>query len=963
MSPHFRIERNIRLEELNASLIEGVHLQSGAHFMHIANDDPENLFCLSFQTLPETSNGVAHILEHTVLCGSKKFPIKDPFFAMTRRSLNTFMNALTGPDFTCYPAASQVEKDFYNLLDVYIDAVFHPLLNRLNFLQEGVRLELDPHSGLRYKGIVFNEMKGALASGAARASERMNRELYPDNTYGHNPGGDPKEIPNLTYEELKAFHEKYYHPSHCLFFFYGNLPLEKHLNFIHEKILKDTAYRPDFPPIPPQPRFLKPKRVEAPYPLSLDEALTKKTLINFGWITCSMLDTVETLALTTLILLMMDHDASVLKRAIMNTKLCKQALAYIDTEMTEVPIILSLQGCERESADELERVIFETFSKIAKEGFAQERIESVLHQMEFSRSEITGDTHPYGLSLFMRSALMKQHGVDPTQALLIHTVFDQLREKIAHEPNYLSRLVEKHFSKNTHYVRLIMIPSHELESHEIEEEKMRLRDVESRLTEEDKKRILKDTKDLLAYQHIQEDQDNNILPTLTLEDIPKIGKRFSLTQQNSVYSHACYTNQIIYATLAFNLPPLSEEELPYLRLLAHLIPQLGAGSRDYLKTLQDEQEKTGGLSCALAFNPQAHDAHIFKPALYLKGKALYRHKKSFFSLLKDMAVHVDLDDRSRVEELVHKQHLALSNSIQRSGLGYALNLTAAPLSPANQVSYLWFGLGYYEFLKKVKEDIPALISRLKQLYAKVIPATCPHLVLTADQSFINEGIQEGFWGLKDLKGQEVNAPFRTPLTPFTLQAQGRPIASQIAFNAVAFKTVPYTHPDAPLLSLAAHLFDNLVLHRKIREQGGAYGSGANSNPMGAEFNFYSSRDPHIASTFDAFKTAIDEISSGHFEEVDLVEAKLEMMQALDSPVAPGSQAELAYEWLQEGKTNEVRQKFRERLLASTKEDVIRATGEHIANNYPTGKPVVFAGRALLERENKLLPTPLKIISL
>lgn len=257
----FQVVQYLRLEELQSTLIELIHEPTGAKVMHIANDDPENLFCLSFQTLPTSSNGVAHILEHTVLCGSKKFPVKDPFFSMARRSLNTYMNALTGHDFTCYPASSQIEKDFYNLLEVYIDAVFHPNLKKESFLQEGHRFAFaepeDLNSPLVYQGIVYNEMKGAMIGPESRLWEKISEHLTPDLTYAHNSGGNPKEIPNLTLEELKEFHQTYYHPSRCLFFFYGNIPLSKHLDYLQDHALKGVQKAPQLSPLPPPEKVYK----------------------------------------------------------------------------------------------------------------------------------------------------------------------------------------------------------------------------------------------------------------------------------------------------------------------------------------------------------------------------------------------------------------------------------------------------------------------------------------------------------------------------------------------------------------------------------------------------------------------------------------------------------------------------------------------------------------------------------
>jgi hypothetical protein len=967
---NFQTLKKTRLEELKADLIEGVHVASGARFMHIANDDPENLFCLSFKTYPETSNGVAHILEHIVLCGSEKFPVKDPFFAMTRRSLHTFMNALTGSDFTCYPAATQIEKDFYNLLDVYLDAVFHPTLNRLSFLQEGIRLEFktadNPSSALTYKGIVFNEMKGALASGTARLVERMNRELFPDITYGINSGGDPKEIPHLTYEELKAFHQKYYHPSQCLFFFYGNLPLEKHLDFIHEKVLKSAPKQPPIPPIPLQRHFKTCKKVEGSYPLAAEESLFEKTLISFGWVTCSIQDTLDTLGMMTLALLLMDNDASILKRALLDSGLCKQASAMIDNEITQFPFILTMHGCQKEGADGLEKVIFDTLRRAAKEGFAKEEVESALHQMEFARSEITGDSHPFGLSLFLRSGLIEQHGVAPEEGLLVHRVFNQLRERMEKEPTYFSSLLQKYLIDNPHSVRLIFTPSHQLESQEIDEEKAHLQKIESTLSEKEKKGLVKQAEELMRLHDEQEHQNLDILPKVTLHDVPKEGKKFSLKVRKAgsllTYSHECFTNDVLYAELVYDLPQMPESELPYVRLLAHLLTQLGAGSRSFLETLRDEQAFTGGVWTALSLNQQASDPNIFTPSFCLKGKALSRNRKKFFSLLKDMASRLDFKDKDRVQELLQKHYTALASSMQQSALRYAMSLSASPLSAASRISNIWFGLDYYEFVKSIKDDLSQVVSRLESLYEKIFVSSSPVLVFGADEKTSQEALEQGFWGLSDLQS---SAAVPTPWSLFTepIIPQARVIASQVAFNATSFRTLPYTHPDTPFIAIASHLFDNLTLHRRVREQGGAYGSGTSLNTIGALFTFYSYRDPHISQTFKAFQEALDLVCEGDFEDSDLEEAILEMIQGLDSPVAPGSRVETAFGWLREGKTDALRQTFRERILSATRGDIIRATQKHLAPNYPSATPVVFAGKELLEKENPKLSNPLFIVAI
>ena len=424
---NFRFTKFFPLPELQSDLIELIHEPTGARIMHIANEDPENLFCLAFQTLPTRSNGVAHVLEHTVLCGSQKFPIKDPFFSMSRRSLNTFMNALTGQDFTCYPASSLVEKDFYNLLEVYLDAVFSPQLKKLSFLQEGHRLEFssvkDIESPLRYQGIVFNEMKGAMASADSRLWHHIMEHLVPDLPYHYNSGGDPKEIVNLTYGDLLDFHRIFYHPSRCLFFFYGNLELAKHLDFIEEMALKNVKKLAPLPPIPLQKRFKTPIEKVNFFPIQSDEDLENQCQIAFCFLTAHLSWQSDILALSLIEILLLDTDASPLKMALLQSGMCLEVDSLLDTEMSEIPFILICKGCNQKNTQKLKKFIFKTITQFIAKPIDLILIEAAIQQLEFDRTEIHGGSDPYGLNLFFRSGLIKLHGIDPEEGLKIHTLF------------------------------------------------------------------------------------------------------------------------------------------------------------------------------------------------------------------------------------------------------------------------------------------------------------------------------------------------------------------------------------------------------------------------------------------------------------------------------------------------------------------------------------------------------------
>lgn len=959
----FEVTKVLEITELQCQLIELVHIPTGAQVIHIANEDPENLFCLSFKTLPTSSNGIAHILEHTVLCGSRKFPIKDPFFAMTRRSLNTFMNALTGSDFTCYPAATQVTKDFYNLLDVYLDAVFHPNLNLLSYLQEGHRLEFtipdDPTSPLEYKGIVFNEMKGAMGSVSARLNEAINSALFPDLTYGQNAGGNPKDIPTLTYEELVDFYRQYYHPSRCLFFFYGNMPLVTHLDFIEKHALKGIEKLPPLPSIPLQKRYSERKYFTEPYPVHSDEPLEGKAVIAFGWLTCSILEQEEILALSLLEAVLLDTDASPLKKALLKSGYCKQVSSYIDTDLSEVPFTITMKGCEAENRKPLEDLILTTLSQIAEKGIPLHQIESALHQLEFHRSEITGDHGPYGLSLFMRSALLKQHGAFPEDGLKIHSLSEALRKKNLSNPRYFSELIQKYLIDNPHSVCVVMVPDVTLTAKESEEERATLKSINESLTDEQREKIVHQAVALITFQQMQEEINQEILPTLTHEDVPKVARDFTLNQEKvgnlRLFHHPVFTNYILFADLVYSVPKIPEEDLPLVRLFAILLPQMGCDGRNYAENLDYIQANVGGIGASLTFNLQASNAADFSPALYIRGKALHRKADKLLKLISDMVTSADFTDISRLREVIMKYYTSLQSSLNQNSLRFAVNLSASGLDYPSRIANAWYGLEYYWKIKDIAENIdkrlPWLSEKLTELKGKLLGLNDPHLVLTCDAAMYDELKGKDFYGLATLETKSFEPWSCADYHLRKVEPQGRITPTHIAFISKVFKTVPYSHPHAPALNIAAFLCDNLVLHAKIREQGGAYGGGAICNSMAANFYFYSYRDPNIHTTLAAFDEAIDEIAAGNFDEADLEEAKLEMIQSLDTPISPGSRGDVAYGWFREGKSHALRQQFRTAVLTLTKEQVIEAVKAEILPQKDRGVPIVFASKELLEKEN------------
>jgi Zn-dependent M16 (insulinase) family peptidase len=959
----FVVTKSLAIPEVHCHLTELKAKESGAEVLHLATDDPENFFCLSFRTLPESSNGIAHILEHTVLCGSKKYPVKDPFFAMNRRSLNTYMNALTGADFTCYPAASQVPEDFYNLLEVYLDAAFHPLLKETSFSQEGYRLEFatsdDPTTALQYKGIVYNEMKGSLSSPMTRLIEALNAELFSKNPYGYNSGGDPSEIPNLTYEQLLQFHKNHYHPSRCLFFFSGNLPLKKHLDFISSKALVGVKSLPELPPIPKTSRFIKPVYKELSYPIAPDETTEDKTMIAFAWLTCSILDQITLLALSVLDIVLMDTDASILKKELLASGLCKQAQAMMDCDIAEIPYGIIVKGANKEDGERLESIIFTTLEKLARDGIPERLIDNALHQLELFRSEITGDSAPFGLSLFSRSGLLKQHGGNAEDGLIIHSLFEELRTRISEQPTFLSDIITEHFCNNKHYVRLVFEPSHEKSSQEQALETNRLETVRKGLSEADIQSIITRAKELQEIQELEEsEEDSSILPKINILEVPKKARTLALSQSTvgniELFYHQTFTNNITYANVMFPIPETKEEDLWFLRLFTTLLPQMGCGLHNYQETLELIQENTGGIGAFLTLNHQVKQAGSFTPALQIRSKALYRKADKLFSILFDMITSPNFTDRKRLKELILKHYTNMQSTFVSNSLKYAMNLATSGINEAGRIHQAWYGLEYFykvkELAQNIDDKIDSLILQLEVMKNQLLCTQGAHLLITCDQTELSKYIERGFEGLQDIPSNHYS-PWKSHYQVPKIGPQGRIIASPVSFTTKVCPSIPYLDPDAAALSLAAFIFDNKILHKRIREQGGAYGGGSISSPMSGTFTFYSYRDPNIMSTLKAFDESVAVVAKGDFDEDDIEEAKLEMLQNLDAPISPGSRADVAYSWFREGKTDAMRQAFRDAIINMDHQGIKVAVQRSLLPSLKNGVVASFASKELLEKEN------------
>lgn len=930
------------VEELNLEYIELKEKTLGSTIIHLKTDDPENLFCIALKTYPHSSNGVAHILEHTVLCGSQKYPIADPFFSMIRRSLATFMNAFTGQDFTCYPAASLVKKDFYNLLDVYLDAVFYPDLDRLSFLQEGFRLSAenieDPQSTLRMDGVVFNEMKGSFASAKTRLSKYIHQHLYKDSTYHYVSGGDPEIIPSITYQDLLDFHQKYYHPSHAIFFFYGNSETEEHLEYLDKRIFSKATPAPPLPSLKKEPKKSKPDQAHYHYP-SNEEHLEDKHYLSFGYLTCDLEMTTEVIALQLIDALLMEHDGSLLRSKILESGLCSHCYSLIDTEMKQIPWVFVAEGCRKENIPLLKEKIQSELSYWSKNSFPKEKIETQLHQIMLENLEISDHGLTYGLSLFFRSMLLKMHDQDPLKGLQMRKTLDALKTKIEKDPFYLSNVLNRWTIQNPHQSTIILEPSIELETQENEKEKKLLKSMVDKLTERDRLSIINTQKQLLKKQ--QTPQNVSILPKLHVEDIQKEPTFYHLENNENFYWHDCFTNGFGYITYSFDLPEIALDDLPYFYLYTHFLFELGTHSKNWKERLEQWQRYTGGVSCYWTSNLSVDEKSTFSPLFCVEGRALDENLPSLFNLMTESINETNFNDLQRIEILFDQYYLSLINSVNNSALSYIVSLCKSAFSPAQTLNDHYKGSIMLNALRKLKvrsDKAQFLSEKFKFFHEKIFSST-PEVCFTGNKTSAQ------FFKDHDLCSGPKKAKMVLPIiTP--LSSQIKEIVSHVVSNVTSFPSCGYTSVHAPAMSLLSFLLENTFLHTQIREQGGAYHVRAEYDHLQHLFTIYSTQDPHLTRTQEKMDETPLFLQQYQFSDQEIEEAKLRFFQAVDSPLSPGQRGDSTFFQLKRGLTKDRRRAFRKKILNISQKEITKAIEEVYLPNY---EKKIYIGACSMEK--------------
>ncbi|KAF9395252.1 Mitochondrial presequence protease [Podila verticillata] len=923
------------VKELELDAIRLKHDKTGAEHLHIARDDSNNVFGVGFATPPENSAGVPHILEHTTLCGSRSYPVRDPFFKMLNRSMATFMNAYTASDYTLYPFSTTNPVDYKNLRNVYMDAAFFPHLRELDFKQEGWRLEHenpnDKTSPIVFKGIVYNEMKGQMADAGYLYWSKVQQYMFPGTTYANNSGGDPANITDLTHEELVHFHKTHYHPSNAKFYTYGNFPLEDSLAFINTKL---QEFSPITPPVAEKvvKPFDSPRRVALTCPVDPMASPDKQAKMSVSFLTNKATDTFDGFALRILSDLLTDGHASPMYKALIESNLGSEYSANTgyDSSTFVSSISFGVQGMKQDNITQVEETIMKVLQQVKEEGVDPKRIEAIVHQMELGQKHKTSF---FGMSLMQGLSSGWFNGCNPVDLLELNKNIERLKSEIAAGP-FFQNLISKYLLSNHHKLVFTMTPSPDYGAEVAANETTRLMGKTSVLTNADKETIYEQGQALLKNQ--EQVEDVSCLPTLKVEDIAKKTKTYALEHSavNSVpvQWRPTSTNGITYFRGVSVIPGLTPELKQYLPLFTDSLTSLGTHKRAMSEIDDDIRLYTGGIRVAPFLSTNHSSIDSTEEGVSFSSYCLDRNQEHMYDLLGSLVRETNFDNVDKLRTLIQGNASSLSNSVADSGHAFARTNAGSHLTPAGNASELYGGMTQVQFMNALsqREDLSEVSQRLKEIAALAIKRSSLRLALTCGEDQIprNHDIASQF--VSRLDASPMGSLPQPEFVP-SFKNSFFPLPYGINFTSMCLRGVPYTHEDGAKLQILGSLMSNLYLHREIREKNGAYGGGAGYSPTGGLFSFYSYRDPSPQKTLATYEESVRwVVDRASFSDQELAEAKLSIFQRMDAPISAAEEGMVVFT---EGITDEMRQTRREQLLKVTSEDV-----KDVASRYLLGQP-------------------------
>jgi len=892
------------VKELNSTAWLFIHEKSGARLLYLQNDDDNKVFSITFRTPPSDSTGVPHIMEHSVLCGSRKFPVKEPFVELVKGSLNTFLNAMTYPDKTMYPVASRNDKDFINLMDVYLDAVFYPSIYEKpeTLMQEGWHYELeDKDQPLTYRGVVYNEMKGAFSSPEEVLFRKIKESLYPDTPYANESGGDPDYIPDLTQEDFINFHKKYYHPSNSYIYLYGNGDMDAHLKFLNEEYLQHFTRAEIDSKIPEQAPFSKMRRSEVEYSISAQESTADKTYLSLNYSVGRSTDPYLYLAFNILEYLLLENPAAPLKRALLEAGIGKDVFGSFEDYLLQPSISIVVKGANEGDAEAFQNTVEKTLKDLVSKGIDKKLIEAAINYKEFKLRESDFGTIPKGLIYGIRCMDSWLHDEDP----LMHLYFEETLEKVKkalHEPVF-EQLIEKYLLNNSHSSMVIVKPKPGLAEERDKEIHEMLQAYKAKLSDKEIEEIIQNTRELKRKQ-AEPDSPENLakIPMIDLSDIEPKAEVLPLVEHEAagvkVLHHPIFTNGIAYLNLWFDSSAVPMDLIPYAGLLANVLGKISTGNYQYEELTKEINIHTGGIEFSIQSLAMNGKDGAFVPKLMVRSKALISKLPKLTELLGEIISTTVFQDKKRLKEIIQEVRSRMEMIINQSGHMMAMNRLSSYFSPAGKFTELSSGIAYYRFLSDLEKNFEDRSDDLVQKLEKTSELIFRRNSLTAgitlpDEDFIKfTPIFDEFAGR--LPQKEIpDAPI-----DFTISAdnEGLMTPSKVQYVAKGYSFIKMGYKYSGTLQVLRTIANLDYLWNRVRIQGGAYGVSLNFTRSGAML-FASYRDPNLKETLDAYDGLVDYLASFAADKREMTKYIIGTISRVDTPLTPqlkGERSEINY---------------------------------------------------------------------
>lgn len=962
----FELIREQAIPELNTRARLLRHLQTGAELLSLENDDENKVFGITFRTPPADSTGVAHILEHSVLCGSRKYPLKEPFVELLKGSLKTFLNAFTYPDKTCYPVASQNVQDFYNLIDVYLDAVFYPRLTPHIFQQEGWHYELErPDDPLIFKGVVFNEMKGAHASPDRMLGEYAQQSLFPDTTYGVSSGGDPQYIPDLTYEQLKTFHQTLYHPSNARIFFYGDDDPNERLRLVND-YLKDFERLNIDSTVHLQARIDMPRRIVKPYVVEPDSPGDKKGMLTVNWLLTETTDPETVLGLNILEHILIATPASPLRKALIDSGLGEDlAGTGLADWLRQAYFSIGLKGIAVENADAIESLILQTLGQLAAAGIDANMVEAALNTIEFRLRENNTGSFPRGLALMINALNTWLHDGDPFTPLAFEAPLAAIKARLAAGESYFERLISHYLLQNQHRTTLILQPDPDLGQREVTMERSRLDQARAAMTPSDIQAVIDNTSQLKLMQETPDPPEAlATIPMLKLADIDKQNKSIPLAvleqESTQVLYHDLFTNGIVYLDVGLNLHTLPEELLPYVPLFGRALLEMGTEKEDFVQLSQRIGRKTGGIT-PQPFSSVVRGSDASAAWLFLRSKATPDHADDLLAILRDILLTVQFNNKERFRQMVLEEKASQEAAIVPNGHAMVGMRLRAHFNEADWSDEQMSGISYLFFLRKLANDVewawPIVLSRLEQVRRTLVNRSAMICNVTVDADN---------WAQFAPKLSNFLAAL--PVAPLALSHWAPQPGSRFEGLTIPAK-VNYVGKGADLYRLGytyhgsaaviAKYLRTTWLWEKVRVQGGAYGGFCTFDRHSGAFSFLSYRDPNLRATLDIYDQTSRFLRQADLSDTEVTRSIIGAIGDIDAYQLPDAKGFTSLARYLIGDTEALRQQMRDEILATTAAD-FHAFADVLEQVRDHGLVAVLGSQEAIEAVNAKRPGWLKV---